>query len=423
MFDRSPIRTLALKLFQQRFGDLFSVRAEIAEFERSLIEGTYELMWLRNYPELDYRGWERTVRAAFHFLDRGFLFEDRKLAGTFLISANRIVPTLHKSFLKRRETERASGDNEDIQIERYLAYYKTMYEGLLPVIMAPVVFAFSVINHIKDRSFIPRNDGRISLKAIQKMERWLVYTDNRLAIGLNGHIRNAYSHETYRILDGGEVELWDTSPFDPKKKWGPEIWTLDSLRNLCNDLWFNSLAVVCAFAIFTINNRRLIIDRGWADSASLPPLRRDEFQRVAEAFANYLSFNVEGFERSNNTLRIRLSTRPKGIDQDEEIFFGGDNWARRFKVRVNYVKVRVIEQVLCFLQRLRVYLNGIHEVLVSVQDPEGQSLGEALIDVDSLDKLEGPTKEPIEAAIKRFKLDSLGDSIMFVKIEAPPKEV
>ena len=67
------MRMLAISEFKRQFGDLFSVKAEITDFERSIIEGTYELMWFDRHEKSDHREWARTLRASFNFLDKGFL--------------------------------------------------------------------------------------------------------------------------------------------------------------------------------------------------------------------------------------------------------------------------------------------------------------------------------------------------------------
>jgi hypothetical protein len=140
-------------------------------------------------------------------------------------------------------------DDADTRIKKYLEYYKVMYEGLLPLICAPVVHAFATAKHVKDKAFIPKGDGKVGLNALNKMGKWLIYPENRLAIGLNSHIRNAYAHESYRILDDARLELWDQDPYHPNRSWGPEVWSLDQLAKLCDQLWVNALGITCASAI------------------------------------------------------------------------------------------------------------------------------------------------------------------------------
>ena len=67
----SPIVMLALPQFEHSFGDLLSVRSLMTDFSRSLIEGTFEnIMWFGRTTN-DYRNFERTARAAYHFLEEG----------------------------------------------------------------------------------------------------------------------------------------------------------------------------------------------------------------------------------------------------------------------------------------------------------------------------------------------------------------
>jgi len=424
MLDHHPIRSLALKLFTERLGDLLSIRAKSTFFEQSIIEGTYELLWYQRTPKSEHIDeWEKTVRAAFSILDRGFLISQQRVAKSFVKIANHIIPALLQSFDMRAEAERVTNDNEDIKIQRYLAFYKTMYEGLLRVIMAPIVFSYSIANNVSDNSFVPGSDGRINLNAIKKMEGWRLKPQSRLSIGLNNHVRNAYSHERYRILDNGKVELWDIKNRRGDISWGPETWTVDDLCDLCDKLWINALAIVCALAIFSINTSDFIRARGW-DSVlpPSPPLRKADFERLVREFADKLNFDVIELVRSEINLKIRLSTRLKGIDQNEEFYVVGGNRPRRFKMRVKYVESKVIAELLDFLVLLRQYFDGIKEIEISVQDPDKQYLGEVIIEVDHLTQLQGPSKQSIEEARKLCRIDTLGDSIMYRRMEGVPRE-
>jgi hypothetical protein len=67
LHDRSPMAVIAFNEFKKTFGDLFSVRAQISDFERIVIESVYEKLFLRK----NNKEWERRVRAAHHFLDHG----------------------------------------------------------------------------------------------------------------------------------------------------------------------------------------------------------------------------------------------------------------------------------------------------------------------------------------------------------------
>jgi hypothetical protein len=163
MVEKSPIRFVALKLFTEEFGDLVSVRAELTPFERSLIEGTYELLWLDMFDQAARISWAQTLRAAFRILDNGALKEPQLVWDSYIRVVNELVPSLHSSFEKRRSLKAKKIDN-DALIESQLNSYKSIYEGLLPLILAPVVYAFGVDNDPDEKAFVPRQDGRINLR-------------------------------------------------------------------------------------------------------------------------------------------------------------------------------------------------------------------------------------------------------------------
>jgi hypothetical protein len=419
--DRSPFRKLALTEFQRQFGDLFSVKAELTDFERSIIEGTYELLWFDRHEKRDSKEWARTLRVAFHFLDKGFLTKPDKVAKSFFTSINHIAPSLNHSFLKKRKAENIKDTELDDKIDGFLSYYKTMYEGLVSVVASPVVYAFAISRKITNPLFEFQSDGRISLAAIAQMEKWLIYPQNRLAIGLNNHIRNAYSHERYRILDGGNVEIWDRNP-RTKKTWGPEVWSLEDLMSICDQLWYNTQAIVCGVALFSINNRRTMIERGWAYIEESSPLRVDELKSTVEHYAAKLSFRVNEFKKENKKLLLKLSTRFKGVDQEQGIFVGTTP-PRMFKMPVKHVEVRVIEQVLGLLQSLQHLLDDVNYISMSLIDPEKNDLGVVSIDYENISKIKGPKHTTVDADRSLLAVDTIGDSTMWRRDEYPVHEV
>lgn len=286
---QSPIARLALSQFHRSFDDLLSVQAFMTPFSRSLLENVFEMIMWFGRTKHDYENFERTARVAYHFLEDGSQVKHKAVAQQFYAVIDEIIPALNKSRQAQAEANQIPGDNADARIEEYLAYYKVMYEGFLPFICAPVVFAFTIAKNIKDKAFRPDGSGKVDLNAISKMNKWLVYTENRLVIGLNSHVRNAYAHNNYRILDDAQVELWDRS-------WGPEIWQLDQLIKLCDQLWINALGITCALVLYDINNRRIIEDRGWVSPTQVPHLRRQELNTVVEAIADELGFYLKKLE-------------------------------------------------------------------------------------------------------------------------------
>jgi len=158
VIEKSPLRFVALNLFTEEFGDLVSVRAEITPFERSLIEGAYELLWLDTFDRAARVSWAQTLRAAFRILDNGALKEPQLVWESYIRVVNELVPSLRSSFEKRRSLKAKNVDN-DALIESQLNSYKSVYEGLLPLIFAPVVHAFGVANDPEEKAFLPRQDG------------------------------------------------------------------------------------------------------------------------------------------------------------------------------------------------------------------------------------------------------------------------
>jgi hypothetical protein len=235
-YKRSPLIKLALPRFKQSFGDLLRNKSLITVFERNLLQAIFEqIMWFGRNQD-DYTNFERTTRAAYHFLDQGNKEKYNSVAGQLIITNDKIIPAINNAISAKNSAEKSPDDDPDKKIIEYLQYYKTLYERLLPVICAPIVYAFSIYKHVDDSTFIPRKDGKINLTSINKMDQYLTYGENRLSIGLNNHIRNAFSHECYTILDDSQVKLWDINPWTKKYSWGPEIWHLDQLVALCDQL-------------------------------------------------------------------------------------------------------------------------------------------------------------------------------------------
>lgn len=422
MIDKSPIRFVALRLFTDSFGDLVSVRAEITPFERSLIEGTYELLWLDMFDGPARMSWAQTVRAAFRLLDNGALKEPQLVWESYTRVVNEIVPALKRSFEKRREVKQKEID-DDALIERHLSSYKSIYEGLLPLILAPVVYAFGVVNDPDEKAFMARQDGRITLGAIRKMERWVRPPQNRLALGLNNHIRNAYSHDYYQILDHGRIVMHDVDPRSGKTVWGPETWTSQELSELCDQAWLNSLAIVCALALYGLNYRKVAIARGWGEPATSPVVRERDLKRILESFADEASFDVKECSQSGHEFRLKLTIRMRGIDQDEVVYMGGESWGRRFKISVNYVEVRIVEQAVRCLQHVVQYLDDVHTIQVEISSSSGDQLGELRITRNVVDNLRGPHTHDVSMARRLFEVDTLGERTMHVRIEKPPIEI
>jgi hypothetical protein len=415
---RSPITKLALPQFYGSFGDLLSIQAFLTPFSRLLLETIFErVMWFGRTRH-DYKIFEMTARVAYHFLENGSKANHKAVAKQFYAVINKVIPALNNSCRAQTEANQTPEDDADARIEKYLAYYKVMYEGLLPFICAPIVYAFSISKNIEDKAFSPSINGKINLHVISKMNKWLMYSENRLAIGLNSHVRNAYSHNNYRILDDAKVELWD-------RDWGPEIWQLGQLIQLCDQLWVNALGITCALVLYDINNSLIVEAKGWVTPTQAPRLRREELKGAIEAIVDELGFYLEKVETFSNQVSITLSTKPKGIDQEGKLYLGYESHTDLLKIPVRYEEKRVIDQLLIILYRLGPYFEIQTEVFINVMSWDDTPLGSLTTDFRTLINLQLKDTKPetVDGIRQVFKTDTLGDCVTFVEKEGAPKFV
>lgn len=256
------------------------------------------------------------------------------------------------------------------------------------------------------------------------MEKYSAYPEMRLKTGLNKHVRNAYSHEYYEILDGGKVKLWDVKPTKRTVVWGPEIWAVESLSDLCDQLWFTAQAILTAIVIYSINYRKVSIERGWWTTKTVhEPLRVGDMERVAKHSSMLAGFKAREISLNDRILMLTLDTPVKGIDQESEILMGGGKGpSLMFKLPIRYVETMVIEQVLSLLQRLEAYTDNFDSVEITVQAFPDKLIGRASINNTSMQRLEGPSRLPIQEARKLLAVDTLGDAVMYYEEQGPIRQ-
>ena len=136
--------------------------------------------------------------------------------------------------------------------------------------------------------------------------------------------------------------------------------------------------------------------------------------------ASDLGFEPKSFTTDGHIVRIGFSTRYPGTSQTEEIFLGGKKWGRRLQQKVEYVDLLVIEQLLGLLQKTQIYWDGYSEIQVRVSDYDDKPLGEVLVNVSTIPKLEGPSKLPLAQARTLLKIDTLGDAKMNYRVAHQP---
>jgi len=375
------------------------------------------IMWFGRTKD-DYENFERTARVAYHFLENGSQVKPKSVAQQFYAVIDRVIPALNSSRQAQAEANQVPKDNADARIEKYLAYYKVMYEGLFSLVCSPVICAFGIAKNIKDKAFRPSSGGKVNLSTISKMNKWLAYTENRLAIALNSHLRNAYAHNNYRILDDAQVELWDRS-------WGPEIWHLDQLTKICDQLWVNALGVTCGLVLYDINNRRTVESRGWVSPAQAPRLRRQELHALIESIADELGFFLRKEEALPNGVSMTLCTKPKGSDQESKLYMGYKSYTDLFKIPMWYEERRVIDQLTIMLHRLIPCFETRDEVSINVVSLDDVSVGSLVTDFRTLIglQLKDANPETVERIRQVFKTDTLGGCVTFVEKEGAPRFV
>jgi len=411
---KSPIKILSIRTFRKRYGSMLGSRAEISDFEKTLIESNYNLMWLDGFEQSDYEDVKRTAIAANYFLEKGTIVKHRNVVEAVFNIGNSIILELNKCILVRKKIRELETTISDDRIEQNLKFYQTIYEALMPLILSPIVFAFSLHNNIKDKSFVPREDGRIKLDVINKMEKWILAPQNRLARGLNNHIRNAYAHSSYRILDGGNVELIDVNPHKPDQKWGPETWSLVQLEKLTHKLWVNVFGILDGLIIFIMNNRKLARGSNWKEPKPLSvKLRKDEFHLTVEKFCYGLSLTLKD-SNNNSGCFLKMETQPKGIDQTEKmVLVYADKSSRNIDIPVVYKEQLILDQVISLLQELSSFFTAEDKFQVIVDDYKKIRVGQLEGEFQDIPKINS-TKESTESI---FGSNTLGDKKMWVRFE------
>jgi len=421
--QRSPLSHLALSQFGKSFGDLIKAKTTITLWDDVILKTIFEaIMWFGRTKQ-DYVNFERSARAAYYFIKQGNQANPREIARLFYSIVNEIVPAFNDCRQAANEAERVAASDADAKIRKYLDYYKVMYEGIVPYVYAPVCYAFSIAKHITDKDFIPGADGKLNLYAIDKMGKALVYKENRLSIGLNGHIRNAYVHESYKILDGARVELCDINRYRPKKSWGPEIWTLEQLVILCDQLWVNILGVICALVIYDINNRSVAEKHGWVPPMKCAALRENEISTTVEYVADEFGFYFKKLDLLPEGVSIVLTAKPKGIDQESKLTLGGENVVTLIKIPIWYEERRIIDQLVSMLYQLTPYFALQSGVRVSVLSLADKRLGILVTNFRTISglRLENNRPETIDKIRHLFTIDTLKEHTTFIEKKGTPK--
>ncbi|MCL4514466.1 MAG: hypothetical protein M1379_02535 [Firmicutes bacterium] len=250
---------------------------------------------------------------------------------------------LNHSFDARIKAEKEEKQNQ--KIELLLNYYKVMYEGLLPTLLAPIIISIGTSqNPKKKKPYKLDRDGRVKLSLIDNIAQHInnyPIPVKQIKIGLNPHLRNSYAHERFQILDDGKVKLWDVDPNTKAISWGPYIWDIEKLMAICNELWNNALAIFYSLIIFSANNRGVLIKGGYFEKIdrTIQPyqLTREDIENIAGDAAYEMHFELKSFQYADSLIFLEIRTMHKGIDQESTIYVNNGDLVEKYTSEIKYI--------------------------------------------------------------------------------------
>jgi hypothetical protein len=416
----TPSSLTAITKFCHIFKNEISIQAEFSDFEATLIENVFERRFFLQAE--NFENWLKLVRTYHYFINHGSFKNAKEIAIAFLNTTTLMSFQLNKAYDYGADLRNLKGSPAfKIRIEKAFSYYKLLYEGVYRILISPILYGYYFYANSKDKKLIPKADGKVGLTAIENIEPWKSDVEKRLSYGLNSHIRNAYGHENFRILDDGFFEVWDYNPNSPDNKWGPEKWHIDDLESLCHRLEQSIEATILALCLYSVNNRKLIADHGWRPTINAPKLTREEIKINIEHFAAKLSFGIKECNFTERSITLIIETRPRGIDQDIEIFEGGNTFSRRYTQNVKYYEAFNVAQVLGLFQRIESDISDYETISCEVRDPDNNTYGIASIKVSDINKLPPRGRQTLKEARSFLLIDTLGETKMWYEVKDVPK--
>jgi hypothetical protein len=418
------MRRLAVPEFVKMFSDLWTSTAELTLYEAGLIEGNFEMVWLGHYQSDQIKSIENTARVAHNVMQQGAARHFDPVIKQYLFNIER----LHR-ILNRTWKERAEALDERVvekRIMSLLAFYKALYEGLMPVLFAPIIQSMALLSNKKERKkYLIDRDGKASLAQLESIQYEWSSQKKQLGLGLNNHLRNAFAHERFRLIDSGLIDLWDIMPTTGDYSWGPITYSEPMLKEECEALWRNALGIVYGWVIFSVNNRKIIDQGGYFTHMPIArdPLLADEIKGLAETIFSGRGFKIVSYKFADNQLILGLECHLKGIDQDSEIFVGPGRSARKFIVKMSHSALPIVEQFLGGIQELRHQMNREIEFAAAFVEWPDTKIGEIRGNTDLLKQFDGKKLPPIAEFRKLLAVDTVGDAITWRLDESLPREV
>ncbi len=418
MDDAKIIRTIALPEFVKKYSDLIDENAEWTEFEVYLIQSIYEIRFIANYSESEHNTIDRTARITYKIICNGAIKSFEEVLKSYLFNIERLQQSLN--YLWEAKTEILNGKNNDTKIKRLLSFYKELYERLMPVLFAPILVSLWLSSKKKSFQYKIDQEGKASLAQLKKIQYDWTAQRKQLALGLNEHLRNAYSHENYRINDDGSVEIWDIDPRTGKYSKYPETYTFEQIKAESEDLWKNAIGIINAWILFAINNRK-IIDKIRSTNdipIAFNPLRINDIQNIIEFVATKRGFLLNYFHYEKKELILELCTLPKGIDQNEIVTGFHNKNIRNYSIAVQYCEYRIIEQLLGMLQIISYQIRENFLFTISIISYEKKYKAEIKGHTELFEKYAGKDLPPIEEFRKKLDIDTVGDANMWIRKES-----
>lgn len=420
--DESPFYKLAMTKYYAMFSDIITTHAISSGFEENTINWIFQHIWMQGWNKNDIDEFKKTVIASNNFLLKGSYKKYEKIVKCLLLCFHNLSFALRRASSKRINlySQHVAQNISAISIENFLSLYKCYYEGIVPVSYAPVVYAFSIYKNINKPLFLPDEFGKISLNAIEAMSKILVYPGNRLAIGLDAHVRNAYSHEKFRIMDDGHVEITDYN-IKTKTKFGPKLYHVSTIEELCEKLWKNALAVIIGLITFGMNERKRITEMKININYPDTNMSNEEITETINYWAKYLCFNIKKIYINSSEISISLRLNYKGIDQISQLSMGSkDKLVEAYDIEVKYVEIRIIEQATGLIQYIMPFVDKFKSIHLNIYDEEDRLLGSLKISTENARKFKGPKNQPIDDVLTLYEENTVGDNTMWIMTEGPP---
>lgn len=417
--DTEFIEEVAIRQFLNRFLALLEGSAKFTPFEYRAIKTTYALIMLDSRDSFSEAEANKTVHVGFALLKAGALVDFESMIRPIIRNIEPIQDILNLCW----ESQRAA-DNKptiDEKLIGYLEYYKVLFEGMAPRALAPAIAALVATGRLPSKVYRLSEDGKADLAALRELpdHQWAVR--KRLTIGLQGHLRNAYSHLNYHVKDNGLIEMWDVNPKTQKISWGPESWNLTQLKTICKELWINVLAMYLSHLIFSVNNRQIIEVGGYYQKfrPKYHERRLQDIERISRLLAEERSFRVISCFVEQGKIDMKLGLKHPAPEQDEEVYMASENFSSRYLRPVRNETVALIEQAIGLLQAIENELDAPVTYKINFIDTKEKDLGSLVADSAFAKSMPIKGSASISEVRRRLQVDSIGDATMNVVMKYP----